>query len=243
MSSKSTQHPSGMLSIAMLATAGLLAAVSVGKVTRVFVVSSRLAAATDKQLAQAKPDPAQVEKALAQDKAMAEELKKSNLIAPSAPKRNPVQQVLGILGDEALIAGKWYKAGDKVQDANIVAIEATHVVVEWGGQRTNVSPIQAGNGGPQDRGPSRGRGGEGPRGGAGRPTMTVIGGQQRGGTGPFGAMSDEERQRMFERFRNMSPEERRAAREQFRGGQGGDDSQGGGSSDSGGGRDRGRRGN
>ena len=46
MGAKSIRHSSGMLSIAMLATAGVLASVSVGKVAGVFVGSSHVAAGT-----------------------------------------------------------------------------------------------------------------------------------------------------------------------------------------------------
>ena len=237
MGTKSTRHPSGMLSIAVLATAGVLASVSVAKVARVFVISSRLTAATQQNLVKTKPDPAQVEKALAPDKAAAEELKKANLFAPPAPKRNPVQEVPAIVGDMALINGQWYKAGDKVQDANIVAIQPTHVVVEWNGERTDVYPIQAAGGGS----PS-GPGSRGPRAGGrtGGPTSVIVGGPGRGGPmGGFFNMAPEERQRMFEQFRTMSPEQRQAMREQMRGGRGrGSGPEGGGNSENGGGRDR-----
>ena len=213
MGVRTNRHPSGMLSIAMLATAGLLASVSVGKVASVFMVSSRLAEAMAQNGISASPTQTQVQKALDSDKALAEELKKANLFAPPPPKRNPVQEVLGILGSEALINGQWYKAGDKVQDANIVAVESTHVVVEWNGQRTDLYPIQAAvattdassRSGGRSRGPGGGRSGMM----GGGPIMTSIGGPfgtGRGGrAGMFGGLSDDDRQRI----QNMSSDERR----------------------------------
>ena len=44
-------------------------------------------------------------------------------------------------GNEAFIAGKWYKVGDKIADAKIVTIGATKVEIEWDGKKTSFSPI------------------------------------------------------------------------------------------------------
>jgi len=37
---------------------------------------------------------------------------------------------MGIFGDEALINGKWYKAGDKVADAKILAVNPIHGILD-----------------------------------------------------------------------------------------------------------------
>ena len=214
MGVRTNPHPSGMLSIAMLATAGLLAAVSLGKVTRVFVVTSRMEEATKKTGITATPSRDQVDKAVAADKAVAEELKKANLFAPPQPKQNPVREVYAILGNEVLINGRWCRSGDKVEDANIVSVEPTHVVVEWNGQRTNLYPIQATVAAPdtssQPGGRFRGRGGGPGMTMGGGPTMTMIGPGSlgrggRGGMGIFNNMTDQDRQRI----QNMSSDERR----------------------------------
>ena len=73
---------------------------------------------------------------------MADALKKANLFSPPEPKRHPVTAVMGILGDEVLIESKWYKVGDKVQDARIVAVEATQVRIEWDGKEKAFAPLQ-----------------------------------------------------------------------------------------------------
>ena len=149
---------------------------------------------------------------MASDKAVAEELKKANLFAPAPPKRNPVQEVFGILGSEALINGQWYKAGDKIQDANIVAVEPTRVVVEWNGQRTTLYPIQAAVAADTHRRWPWGQVGSARRSRDGGWTGHDHGGRTMG-RGMFGNVSDEERQAMMEQFRNMqnmSPEERQA---------------------------------
>jgi hypothetical protein len=47
------------------------------------------------------------------------------------------------MGKEAFINGKWYKAGDKVADANVVEITCTKVVIEWQGKKKDFAPIKA----------------------------------------------------------------------------------------------------
>lgn len=74
--------------------------------------------------------------------AVAEQLKKHNLFSPPQPPRHPVSSVLGILGDEALIGNRWYKAGDNIADAEIVCVEPTHVRIRWQGRETVLAPIQ-----------------------------------------------------------------------------------------------------
>ena len=73
---------------------------------------------------------------------LAGELKKKSVFAPTPKKSNPVKQVAAIFGKEALINGKWYKAGDRVQDARIVAVEATQIRVEWQGREKIFAPLQ-----------------------------------------------------------------------------------------------------
>jgi len=150
----------------------------------------------------------------AQAQSVVEGLKKNNLFAPPAAKQCPVNEVIGILGSQALINGQWYKAGDMVADAKILAIEPTKVKVVWNGQEKEFMPIgSTGGAGPEGPGPGR----------KGRPPTppgapVVVTGTPPGPAGPGGqgAPSDEERERMRERWRNMSPEEREKYREEMR---------------------------
>lgn len=57
-------------------------------------------------------------------------------------KQNTPIQVLGILGDEALINGKWYKAGDAVADAKIVAVQPTRITIERAGEQSTLIPTR-----------------------------------------------------------------------------------------------------
>ncbi len=82
---------------------------------------------------------------------IAEELKKRNLFSPLQPPHHPVTSVLGILGDEALIGDRWYKAGDLIDDAEIIAIEPTQVRIQWQGQETVFVPMEVAEG-PQASG-------------------------------------------------------------------------------------------
>lgn len=157
-------------------------------------------------------------KLLAAGRTSAEELKKKSLFVKTPPRQHPISEVLGILGDEALINGKWCKVGESVGDAKIVAIEPTKVKVVWDGQEKEFTPIGSGGSGgsSEDRpGPSRSGGRPGPGGKAqaaaggpsGGPAQTGQGGSQ---------LSPEERERMRSQWQNMSPEERQQARQQMR---------------------------
>jgi hypothetical protein len=88
-------------------------------------------------------DPNALKDCLGEAKKVAEAIKQKNLFIKEPPKEHPIKQVDGILGSEAFIAGKWYKAGEKVGDATIVEICPTFVKVEWDGKTTNVAPIGA----------------------------------------------------------------------------------------------------
>jgi hypothetical protein len=111
------------------------------KVTGFYVGSARAGRLVQRARGQSKLDPNDLEKYFAQSRAIAEELKKKNLFAPPPPKKHPVSQVLGILGNEALINGKWYRVGDKIGEAKIVSIEPTRVTVEWEGKKKTFCPF------------------------------------------------------------------------------------------------------
>ena len=185
-------------------------------------------------------------------KEIADTLKKRNLFVPAAQKQHPVSEVTGIFGSEALINGNWYREGDNIQDAQIVAIEPAKVRIKWQDQIKTFEPITSG--------PASGQGPmQAGVGGASRPTAssarsTIIQGQPDRGFGRFGGMSEEQMAQMREmrqRFENMSDSEREQfMRDRFggMGGPGGRGPRGGmggpqGSNSDGGGGGRGGRGN
>ncbi|MHC4605197.1 MAG: hypothetical protein ACYS6W_17920, partial [Planctomycetota bacterium] len=129
--------------IVLLGVSAFLGIMILVKVRGFLVDSTWAENAIKGAVAQTKPDANNVENYLAKFKTIADELKKKNLFAPPPPKKHPVSQVSGILGDEVLINGKWYKVGDKVGDAKIVAIESTQVRIEWQGKEKIFAPISA----------------------------------------------------------------------------------------------------
>ena len=103
--------------------------------------------------AEGKPDANDVENIFNKRKEIADELKKKNAFVPPPQKKHPIEQVAGILGSEALINGKWYKAGDSVEDAKIVAIEPTQVRIEWQGNEKTFAPIASSGSSGKEHGP------------------------------------------------------------------------------------------
>lgn len=131
------------ISVVLLGVSALLGVLILIRIAGVFVVSAKAERSVKNAFTRSKPDPNNMEQYFAKSKSIAEKLKKKNLFAPAEPKQHPVKNVLGILGDEALIDGKWYKVGDKVKDAKIVAIEPAQVRVKWQGQEKTFAPIDA----------------------------------------------------------------------------------------------------
>jgi hypothetical protein len=129
--------------LVLLGTSAVCAVFILTKIKSFFATSAKAEALVRKATALNGSNEEQIEQAVAKSCAVADDLKKANLFSPPAPKRHPVTSVSGILGDEALIGGKWYKAGDRVQDARIVAVEATQVRVEWQGREKIFTPLQA----------------------------------------------------------------------------------------------------
>jgi hypothetical protein len=162
----------------LLAVSVLSAVLIVVKVTGFFVISANAENAVKQAIEQGKPDAKNVTTQLGTSRKVADSLKKQNLFSPPPPRQNPVQAVLGIFGDEALINGKWYKAGARVADARVVAVGPTSVTVEWDGKEKVFRPIDAAAS-PGPTGSSRsGKStvvSRGPSAGGGRPAMVVTG--------------------------------------------------------------------
>jgi len=131
---------------ALTAAAVLFCASAFAKVAGFYMERGRMQGVLS--LAQAQREPNDLQRHLVEAKKAADTLKQKNLFIKAPPKENPVKQVNGILGSEALIAGKWYKVGEKIADAKIVAILPTLVKVEWDGKETSFSPMSAASAGP-----------------------------------------------------------------------------------------------
>jgi len=146
MQSRAIHRNRARISRGLLAAAALLGVFTVAKVAGFCVQRGRMQAVGT--LAQSEHDPNRLKQSLGEAKKTVTALKQNNLFVKAPPKQNPVKQVEGILGGEVLIGGKWYKVGDKVADAKIVAIAATQVEVEWDGKKTSFSPIASVSAGP-----------------------------------------------------------------------------------------------
>jgi hypothetical protein len=141
-----------LLRLALIAAAVLLAALTVAKIAGLL----RLQRVAAEVRSLNRQDPNDLQKSLRQAKEAAETVKKTNLFVKRPPKENPIKQVDGILGSEVLIGDKWYKVGDKVGDAKIVAVRPTEVLVEWDGKSKTFTPMSASGAEPPSRpGPAK----------------------------------------------------------------------------------------
>lgn len=127
----------------LLFISGILAVLTMAKVVGLHFASSNAESIVVKAVSRDRSDSAFVKESTAGFHKITDALKKESLFVPIPPKRNPVSIVAGILGDEALINNKWYKAGDSIGGAKIIVIEPTHVIIEWEGKETTYAPITA----------------------------------------------------------------------------------------------------
>ncbi len=143
------------LNLACLAAAAVLAVLVVVRLTGSLVDASQTRQVVARAFTQGGKDPNEAKPSLDIARTTANALKKKNLFVKEQPKEHPIKQVDGILGNEALIQSKWYKAGDKIGEAKILSITATGVVAEWEGKTRTFSPMTAGA--PEPPGPPQPR--------------------------------------------------------------------------------------
>jgi len=192
-----------LVSVILLGVSAFFAVLILVKVTGFFTASARAENIVKTAIAQNNADAEDMDKYFAKYKELADELKKNNLFAPPPPKQHPIKEVLGIFGDEVLIKDKWYKVGDKVGDAKIVAIGPTEVTIEWDGNKKTFAPIDASEpsqpGGPRSsRAAAKSSESKG-----GSAQMVTVGSAVRPMDLPKVAI-----EKMKERFKNMSGADR-----------------------------------
>jgi len=196
-----------LVSVVLFGVSAFLAVLILVKITGFFTASARAENIVKTAIAQNNADAEDMDRYFAKYKLLADELKKNNLFVPSPPKEHPVKEVLGIFGDEVLIKDKWYKVGDTVGDAKVVAIGPTEATIEWEGKETTFAPINSEDssqpGGPRD---SRAAARSGEAGGGSAQMVAVGSAGGPGGGGEFGGFGGQGGMR--ERFHNMSEAER-----------------------------------
>ncbi len=132
-----------LVSVILLGVSAFLAVLILVKVTGFFTAPARAENIVKAAIAQNNAVAEDMDKYFTKYQVLADELKKNNLFAPRAPKQHPVKEVLGIFGNEVLIKDKWYKVGDTVGDAKIVAIGPTQATIEWEGAEKAFLPFDA----------------------------------------------------------------------------------------------------
>ena len=98
-------------------------------------------------------DPNDLTAHLTRQKEAAELLKQKNMFVPT-PKPSP-PTVSGILGDAALVNGKWCRAGETAGDVKIITIGAVDVKIEWQGKEITIAPVKTPSTAPPGPRPDR----------------------------------------------------------------------------------------
>lgn len=167
-------------------------------------------------------------------KKLADTLKQKNIFQPPPPKPQPPKEAQGILGDQALIAGKWYQVGDTVPPgAKVLKIEATEVTLEWEGKEIALAPINAASAPPPAKEPGKKPEMKVPVPPGGPMPAAPVQAVNTGGEDAlawlniparmrerfreaWNQMSSEQQQQLKDRWSNMSEEERRQMMMSFR---------------------------
>lgn len=122
----------------------LLVAVTCAKAIKFKVGMDELPGKMASAITAADPKDANIKELQERFVTAAGDLKKKGMFAiPKPGKVNPVKKVDAIMGAEALINNKWYKAGDSIGEAKLVIVGTAEVTIEWNGKKTKLSPIAA----------------------------------------------------------------------------------------------------
>jgi len=209
-----------LVSTVLLAGSAILGVMVLVTLVGYSVESARAERLIRTALAGGAADANAVEKYVAKGKEVADAMKKKNLFAPPPPKKHPVSEVRGIIGNRVLIDGKDYGLGDSVGDAKIVAIEPTYVKIEWEGETKVFAPISAA--GVAESGPEKSARDRGRR--EGKSGAEAERGESRADVRPEGSRdssnvsspSEEERLRMREERIRMLKQRKEAMRQRQR---------------------------
>ena len=200
----SAQVPEAILQWCIIGAGVWLAATVVGAGVKSLRTSGRAAAAIQDYSRSVsdsvKPGP-EVQETL-------RKLTQNNLFMPVPEKTKP-PQCLAILGDTALFNDKWYKVGETVGGAEIVAVGPRSVTILFEEKEQTLAPFEA-DIKPEQSG---GRGGPSPAPAAATPSRS---GPPDGARRRMESITPEQRQQMMEHYRNASPQERAQMREQMR---------------------------
>jgi hypothetical protein len=141
-----------LISGVLLAGAALCAVLILVKATGFWVTLASADGIVNRAMAATNAEGKDINKVMAKNQSVAQQLKTKNLFAPPPPKEHPVKTVAGIFGDEALVNGQWIKVGGSVGDAQVLAIGPASVTVTWNGREKVFLPID-GSGSETSKGP------------------------------------------------------------------------------------------
>lgn len=88
-----------------------------------------------------KPDQQLVAEYLKRDNDKIGELKQKRTFTLPPAQAKPPQNIMGILGNRALIDNKWYSEGDSIGSGKVLSVNYREIVIEWNGSNITLSPL------------------------------------------------------------------------------------------------------
>ena len=219
----------------LLGISVLLAVLMIGKVAAFGIMSGGIGGRIEAAMASSKPNEETVGRHLSRGRETVGKLGRKNIFAPPPPgAKAPV--CMGIIGDCAIINGKYYWAGDMIGEAKVLDVGTTDVTILWEDSEKKLVPFLVATQYSSKK-PSKTAA---VRPDEHRPEQSIKieiqqpgrGGSPGFGRGPgggsFQGMSMEKMQAMRDKYMSMSDQEREKFRSERGGGFGGGGGPGGG---------------
>jgi hypothetical protein len=207
----------GYIPRALLLLSGLLALLIGAKVYAFVATSKQIPVDLEKILKAPSRNKEKIEKHQSFYTDAVGELKKQNFFMPPKPaKKNPVTNVTAILGDEVCISNKWYKVGDKIQDAKVTSISSNEVTIMWNEKETKLQPFDSVTFEPPPKTPIRKNKKKKDKSEKKQKNIQPEVVEQRQEMRRAGLSDEERRKRMQEYIKNMTPEQKQQFMERRR---------------------------
>ena len=140
MNLRNRDDRNSLFSLFFIAVAVALAILTAAEALEIFQSSDESSRLRQVTLDQIRPDEQTVKNYLRQYRQAAEELSRQNMFVPPPLGPEPPGDCTAILGQAARIGDRWVQVGDRVSDAEVVAVEPTQVVLLWQDEEISRSP-------------------------------------------------------------------------------------------------------
>ena len=129
-----------LFSLFLLVLAVLLAVLTASELIKISQSSDQSARLSQARLDQIRPDEKTAKNYLNRYQQAADQLSRQNKFVPPPSGPEPPGSCTAIFGDAARIGDRWVKVGDRVSNAEVLAVEPTQLVLLWQDEKITRAP-------------------------------------------------------------------------------------------------------